>query len=168
MENVDAIVNAANEDLQHNGGLAKAIVDAGGPEIKSECDAYIEKNLKLKAGEAICCGPGRLSCKHVIHTVGPCWGGGGEEEQQILQSAVFSCLELAERTGLVSIAIPAISTGIFKVPVEVCAQASLQAVEEFARSYPSKSLIKIRFVLISQVNVNAFFSCFLKAKGTSP
>ena len=72
-ESVDAIVNAANEDLKHIGGLAKAILDAGGPSIQSESTRYVEKNSKVKAGNAVCLGAGMLPVKHFILAVAPRW-----------------------------------------------------------------------------------------------
>lgn len=164
VETVDAIVNAANEDLQHIGGLAKAISDAGGPLIKQECDSYTARHSKLKPGEAFVSGSGCLPCKHVIHAVGPCWSGGKHNEEQVLQSAVFRSLELAESSGSVSVAIPAVGTGLFNVPVEVCALATFKATENFIRSCSINSLQNIRFVLISQSMVDTFRSCFMSFK----
>ena len=158
LERVDAIVNAANEDLQHVGGLAKAILDAGGPEIQIECNAHVEKSGKLKPGEAISTGAGRLPCKSLFHAVGPRWKDGKEGERRILGSVVHNCLKLAEKGGVVSLALPAISTGVFNMPAEECAKVSLLAVEDFAHDCPDTALRTVKFVMLSQAVVDAFSS----------
>ena len=70
-EDVDAIVNAANEDLNHIGGLAKSISDAGGPEVQNESNKYVSMHGKVPTGRAVCLGSGKLSCKKIIHAVAP-------------------------------------------------------------------------------------------------
>lgn len=163
LEQVDAIVNAANKDLKHDGGLAYAISNAGGPDIQSECNAYIETNSRIKPGQAVCLGPGCLPLKHIIHAVGPRWKEGKDGEEKVLCSAVLESLKLADTAGLSSIAIPALGTGIFNVPAEVCAQASFKAVDEFASSHPNTPLHQVKFVLLDQ-NVADEFSPFTKRK----
>ena len=162
-ECVDAIVNPANEDLKHFGGLALDISDAGGPDIQSESDKYIEKNSRVSPGSAVCLGSGRLSCKNVIHAVGPRWSGGERNEESLLCSAVLESLKMASENSLTSISLPAISTGIFGVPEKVCAKASLKAVKDFCQDYPDTSLRTIRFVLFSQSTVDVFCS-FVKTE----
>lgn len=163
LEHVDAIVNAANEELQHYGGLAKAIVDAGGPEIQYECDIHRKMHVhlsKLDPGDVICLSSGHLPCNHVFHAVGPRWTNGKNKEEDILLSAVYNSLKAAHMQSLEAIAIPAISTGIFGVPVQVCAKASVKAVQEFAQECPSTSLCNIKFVMLSQQALDAFRSLF--------
>lgn len=109
-QGVEAIVNAANSALAHGGGVAGAIVRRGGAEIQSESNAL----APVAVGQAVVTGAGRLPCRYVIHTVGPVWGEGREEEK--LRSAVRSALARAEERGLQSVALPAISTGIFGYP----------------------------------------------------
>ena len=155
-EHADSIVNAANGDLQHFGGLAKAISDAGGPDIQSECGYYVVKNSRIKAGEAVCLGPGGLPYRHVIHAVGPQWKDGKSGEEHVLYSAVLNSLKLADEASLRSIAVPAVGTGIFNVPVDVCARASFKAVEEFANTCPKTSLRRLKFVLLHQSVVDIF------------
>ncbi|XP_067675632.1 protein mono-ADP-ribosyltransferase PARP14-like [Haliotis asinina] len=124
---VDAIVNAANKDLQHGGGVAKAIVDKGGNAIVKFCDRYIQENGQLVDGEAVCSPAGSLPCKVVIHAVGPVWAGGDEGEQEVLKETVGNILKVAESNKIKSIALPAISTGIFGYPVQEAVTAIMEA-----------------------------------------
>ena len=157
-EQVDAIVNAANEDLKHIGGLAKAISDAGGPSIQTESDDYIHTNCKVKPGQAVCLGAGDLPCKKVIHAVGPRWMGGHCNEEQTLYFSVFKSLEAASNESLSSIAFPAIGTGVFNVPEDICARASLKAVRDFCQAFPYTSINTVKFILFQQSSVNVFKS----------
>ncbi len=109
-EEVDAVVNAANSHLAHGGGLAGAIVRRGGRVIQEESDRL----APVAVGGTAVTGAGALPCRWVIHAVGPRWGEGDEEAK--LRSAVRSSLEEAEGLGARSIALPAISTGIFGYP----------------------------------------------------
>lgn len=155
-EQVDAIVNAANEDLKHIGGLAKAILDAGGPTIQSESDEYTRTHGKIKLGTAVCLGPGNLPCKKLIHAVGPRWNGGQCNEEQLLYFTVFQSLEAAGKESLTSIAFPAISTGIFGVPIDICARSSLKAVRDYFQTCLSTTIQNVKFVLFTQDAINAF------------
>jgi O-acetyl-ADP-ribose deacetylase (regulator of RNase III)/RNA recognition motif-containing protein len=146
-EEVDAIVNAANEDLKHVGGLAKAIVQAGGDSIQMESDLYILQHGKLRAGGVVCLGAGNLACKKVLHAVGPQWVDGRSGEEQILYFTVLGCLRECQRKGLESVSFPAISTGIFSVPDHICIQASLKAVRDFCQVTTMSAITNVRFVL---------------------
>ena len=146
-EEVDAIVNAANEDLKHVGGLAKAIVQAGGDSIQMESDLYILQHGKLKAGGVVCLGAGNLACKKVLHAVGPRWVDGRSGEEQTIYFTVLVCLRECQRKGLESVSFPAISTGIFSVPDHICIQASLKAVRDFCQVTTMSAITNIRFVL---------------------
>ncbi len=117
-EEVDAIVNAANEYLQHGGGVAGAIVRAGGQVIQEESDHIGH----TPTGSAVVTTAGALRTRFVIHAVGPVWRGGGHDEDNLLRSAVRSVLMRATELGLSSIAIPAISSGIFGFPKPRCAR----------------------------------------------
>jgi O-acetyl-ADP-ribose deacetylase len=110
VQQVDAIVNAANSQLAHWGGVAGAIVERGGVEIQQES----ERKAPVQVGGAVVTGAGKLLARYVIHTVGPVWGEGDEDSK--LRSAVRSALARAEELGLCSLALPAISTGIFGYP----------------------------------------------------
>ena len=122
---VEAIVNAANDKLQLGGGVAGAIRDTGGPSIQKECDRI----GGTPVGTAVITGAGNLSAKHVIHAVGPRQGEGDEDRK--LSSAVRSSLALADRHGLKSVALPAISTGSFGFPMDRCARITLTEIHRY-------------------------------------
>lgn len=122
---VEAIVNPANEDLKLGSGVAGAIREKGGPSIQQECDLI----GGTAVGTAVITGAGNLIAKHVIHAVGPRMGEGDEDRK--LSSAVRSSLALADRHGLRSIAIPAISTGVFGFPLDRCARITLTEVHRY-------------------------------------
>lgn len=122
---VDAIVNPANEDLKLGGGIAGAILEKGGESIQRECDRI----GGTPVGTAVITGSGELPHKHVIHAVGPHMGDGDEDRK--LSSAVRACLALADRHGLSSVAVPAISTGIFGFPMDRCARITLTEIHRY-------------------------------------
>jgi O-acetyl-ADP-ribose deacetylase (regulator of RNase III) len=122
---VDAIVNAANAQLQLGGGVAGAIRTKGGPSIQEECDRI----GGTPVGTAVMTGAGHLRAKRVIHAVGPRMGEGDEDKK--LASAVRASLALADRRGLKSIALPAISTGIFGYPIDRAARVMLTEIQRF-------------------------------------
>ncbi|ESP04651.1 hypothetical protein LOTGIDRAFT_101291, partial [Lottia gigantea] len=117
----DAIVNAANGHLKHISGLAGAIVKKGGNEIQRECDEYVSTKGEVKVGEVMVGSSGQLPCKKIIHAVGPIWNQGSTKAAIHLENAVCNSLKAADKNNLRSIAIPAISTGIFGYPMaEAC------------------------------------------------
>ncbi len=122
---VEAIVNAANEQLQLGSGVAGAIREKGGPSIQEECDRI----GGTPVGTAVMTGAGNLKARQVIHAVGPRMGEGDEDRK--LASAVRAALALADRRGLRSIALPAISTGVFGFPVERAARLMLTEVHRY-------------------------------------
>ncbi|XP_046558431.1 LOW QUALITY PROTEIN: protein mono-ADP-ribosyltransferase PARP14-like [Haliotis rubra] len=128
---VDVIVNAANNRLDHIGGLAKAIANKGGPTIQKESDAYTAKNKTLRAGDVVTTGSGRLPCKMVAHAVGPCWSGGHRGEEGDLKDAIMLSLEQTDRNGYKSIALPALSAGIFGYPVKLATRHIVEAIKKF-------------------------------------
>ena len=109
-EVVDAIINAANEHLQHGGGVAWAISSSGGPSIQKESNEWIRQHGLVSHANPAWTSGGQLPAKYVIHAVGPVWGEGNEDVK--LVSAVIGSLNIANELKLVSIAFPAISTGI--------------------------------------------------------
>ena len=155
-ERVDAIVNAANERLAHDGGLAGAIVRKGGREIQAESDAWVRQNGPAGHDKPALTGPGRLPCKAIIHAVGPVWQGGQRDEEANLQAAYRAALDLAHTKGFTSIAFPSISTGIFGFPVERAAPIALRAVEDFCAAHPDSPVRDIRFTLIDTPTVEVF------------
>jgi O-acetyl-ADP-ribose deacetylase len=127
---VDAIVNAANERLQLGAGVAGAIRRRGGQSIQKECDRIGH----CAVGQAVVTGAGNLPARWVIHAVGPVWRGGNEDEEMSLASAVLAALGRAEEIGAKSVALPAISTGIFDFPVDRAAEIAIAAAHSFART----------------------------------
>ena len=130
-EDVDAIVNPANNYLQHGGGVAGAIVRAGGDIVQRESDEFVRKNGPLPTGKATITSGGRLKAKYVIHTVGPRWGEGDEENK--LRKAVQKVLEIACKNGVKSLSIPAISCGIFGFPSELGTKIIVETIKDFLK-----------------------------------
>ncbi|XP_067656555.1 protein mono-ADP-ribosyltransferase PARP14-like isoform X2 [Haliotis asinina] len=128
---VDVIVNAANNRLDHIGGLARAIADKGGPTIQKESHDYIARNKTLRAGDVVTTGSGRLPCKMVAHAVGPCWSGGHHGEEGDLKDAIMLSLEHTDRNGYKSIALPALSSGIFGYPLNLATRHIVEAIKKF-------------------------------------
>lgn len=138
----DALVNAANEDLEHGGGVAAALSKAGGPQVQIECRAMVKQSGKIPTGDVAMTTGGNLKCKKLLHAVGPVNGKCGGKERMLLEKTVSSALNLAEMKKFTSIAMPCISSGLFCVPLTVCAEAIATAVKEFG-SQGGRSLSKI-------------------------
>lgn len=128
-EQVDAIVNAANEHLAHGGGVAWAIVRKGGEVIQQESDEWIRTHGPVSHAHPAWTSGGLLPAKYVIHAVGPVWGDGDEDTK--LSAAVRGSLHVADELGLASIAMPAISTGIFGFPKGRAANVTFKAIEHY-------------------------------------
>lgn len=149
-QKVDAIVNAANSRLQHGGGVAGAIVRRGGAGIQKESD-----RIGFTAvGKAVMTSAGLLEARFVIHAVGPRWGGGGEDEK--LASAVCSSLDLADARRLETLAMPAISSGIFGFPLERCARVITRALISWLAAHPESSLRQVDICLLGGPIVHHF------------
>jgi O-acetyl-ADP-ribose deacetylase len=145
-EPVDAIVNAANGHLAHGGGVAGIIARAAGPALQAESDALVATRGPLATGSAVVTTAGALPFKGVIHAIGPRYGEGDEERK--LFDALTNSFRLAQEKGWESVAFPAVSSGIFAVPLEICARAYLKA----ARASP---LRKVRLCLRDQPVIDA-------------
>lgn len=140
-QDVDAIVNAANEALAPGGGVCGAIRRAGGDEIFEEC----ARLGGCATGDAKATGAGRLPARYVIHAVGPVWRGGENGEPELLASAYRRSLEVAADLGCRTIAFPALSTGIYGYPAELAAPVAVSAVRELADRFD-----EVRFVLLDE------------------
>jgi O-acetyl-ADP-ribose deacetylase (regulator of RNase III) len=153
-ETVDAIVNAANAQLIHGGGVAGAIVRGGGPKIRAESRDWVRKHGPITHAKPAITGAGDLPCRYVIHAVGPVWGEGDEDAK--LQAAVRGALALAEERGFKSLAMPAISTGIFGFPKERGARVILDTILDFLQEHPESRLREVRVTLIDELSVRIF------------
>jgi O-acetyl-ADP-ribose deacetylase (regulator of RNase III) len=152
-EQVDAIVNAANEHLQHGGGVAWAISKKGGPAIQQESDAWIRQHGPVSHAAPAWTSGGLLPAKYVIHAVGPVWGDGDEDEK--LSAAVTGSLRVADELKCASIAVPAISTGIYGFPKDRAAGIIFGSIEKYFESNQS-NLNVVKIVLFDQSTIDAF------------
>lgn len=154
LEDVDAIVNAANAHLIHGAGVAGAIVRRGGEQIQRESDQWVKEHGLVSHAKPAYTRAGDLPARYVIHAVGPVWGEGDEDEN--LSSAISGSLELANSLELTSLAFPAISTGIFGFPKERAAKIILETIAEYFNKYPKSTIKVVRLTLFDQETVNVF------------
>lgn len=141
---VDAIVNAANSSLLGGGGVDGAIHRAAGRQLYEECRTL----GGCPTGQAKITGGYNLPARHVIHTVGPVWNGGARGEDDLLASAYRSCLDLAAAHGCKSVAFPAISTGIYRFPLERATRIAIGEVQRFLETHTIPE--KVIFVCYSE------------------
>ena len=128
---VDAVVNAANSSLLGGGGVDGAIHRKGGPAILEECRKIRARQGGCPTGEAVITTAGKLPAIYVIHTVGPVWQDGMNNEDQLLRNCYRNALKLAEEHSIKTIAFPNISTGIYGFPKERAAQIAIDEVQQF-------------------------------------
>lgn len=145
VEDLEAIVNAANNSLLGGGGVDGAIHRAAGRELLAECRTL----HGCKTGEAKITGAYRLPCRYVIHTVGPVWRGGQDGEEQLLENAYWNSLQTAVAHGIRTIAFPSISTGVYRYPVDRAALAAVRIVRKFCEEHMDQIDI-VRFVLFDR------------------
>ena len=153
IEQVDAIVNAANEHLQHGGGVAWAISKKGGSAVQQQSDAWIRQHGPVSHASPAWTTGGLLPAKYVIHAVGPVWGDGDEDNK--LSDSVAGSLRVADELKCESIALPAISTGIFGFPKDRAAGIILSSIEVYFGNNPS-NLKMVKLLLYDQPTVDVF------------
>ena len=161
LQSTDAIVNAANSSLMGGGGVDGAIHRAGGPAILEECRQVVARQGRLPTGQAVITTGGNLKAKYVVHTVGPVWHGGSQNEAELLASAYRESLKLASQKGLTSVAFPSISTGAYGYPAAAAAKVALNTVVSFI-SNETTTLKEVIFVLFDAATYEAYASALAK------
>lgn len=151
---VDAIVNAANTSLLGGGGVDGAIHRVGGKTILEECMKIRDKQGGCKVGEAVITTAGNLPAKFVIHTVGPIWNGGKENEDQLLTNAYRNSLQIAIDNNVQTISFPNISTGVFNFPKERAANIALSTVVDYLK--PGHTIKNVTFVCFDKENFDIY------------
>ena len=153
----DVIVNAANSSLLGGGGVDGAIHRNGGAKILEECRKIIAKQGGCKTGEAVITNAGNLPAKFVIHTVGPVWNGGSNNEIEKLSNCYINSLKLAVENGCKTIAFPNISTGVYKFPKDLAAQIAKKTVQDYLQE---TEIEKVTFVCFDEENYNLYQDIF--------
>ncbi|WP_040948952.1 O-acetyl-ADP-ribose deacetylase [Gorillibacterium massiliense] len=152
---VDAIVNAANTSLLGGGGVDGAIHKAGGKVILEECMKIRNQQGGCAVGGAVITSGGNLKCRYVIHTVGPVWNGGNYDEEEKLRKCYKNSLLLAESKGVTSIAIPNISTGIYKYPKNLACRIAIDEVANYLLK-DGTIINELVFVCFDEENVEIY------------
>src|SRR5580704_11142234 len=148
----DALVNAANSGLRGGGGVDGAIHTAAGPALMDELRTKFQH---CPTGSAVITGAGNLSAKHVIHAVGPVWAGGNKGEPELLESAYATAFRLAANHHLRTVALAAISIGIYRFPLQLAAPIAVNAAQR-ALLEPGTSLTEVTWALFGQPAFDAF------------
>lgn len=159
-ETTQAIVNAANASLQHGGGVALAIASTAGEKLRTACQQYISEYGQVPTGSAMITTGGNLKAKYVIHTVGPIWGSGNEDEK--LKSAIISCLKRCEENNLKSCSFPAISSGIYGFPKERCAKIFFEVLNRYFNEKADSIIELVRLCNIDEKTSSIFLEASSK------
>eukprot|EP00063_Salmo_salar_P009126 XP_013983961.1 PREDICTED: poly [ADP-ribose] polymerase 14-like isoform X1 [Salmo salar] len=161
---VDAVVNAANEDLKHIGGLALALLKAAGPRLQELSDQHVRNNRRLQPGDAIVTDAGNLPCKYVVHAVGPRFTEFDQRTAiQRLKQAVNESLREAAKVNCSTVAVPAVSSGIFGFPLDLCTETIAVAVRDYCENLRGQtSLTEIHLVDNNDNTVRALASAVQK------
>lgn len=152
--NVDAIVNAANSSLLGGGGVDGAIHRAGGKQILEECIKIINRQGGCKTGNAVITSGSRLPAKHVIHTVGPVYNGGKNNEHALLANCYTNSLQLALDNNIETIAFPNISTGVYRFPKQRAAEIATSTVDSFLQKHAA--IEEVIFICFDDENLNIY------------
>lgn len=163
-QDVDVVVNAANQHLRHGGGVAAAIARAGGPEIQRASDAWVDQHGPLADGQAAITTGGELPAKHVVHVAGPVYDETHEDNAKRLAMAVRAALDAAAGVGARSIAFPAISAGIFGYPLAEATSVLADEVVSWVAQHPG-ALDEVRLVGFDDAASEAFASALAAADG---
>jgi putative ATPase len=153
-EETDAIVNAANGHLKHGGGVAGAIVRAGGESIQKQSDEYISENGPLNVSDVAVTGAGKMKVRYVIHVHGP--KKSNENYKELLYKSFYNILSKGDELELSSISIPAVSSGIFGVPKKECARTFFKALLDYFEDNPASSMKVIRACNIDSETTRIF------------
>ena len=151
---VDAIVNAANSSLMGGGGVDGAIHRAGGPSILSECREIVARQGRCETGQSVITSGGNLPAKFVIHTVGPVWHGGNNNESDLLRNAYLNSLKIAVENGVETIAFPNISTGVYGFPKGKASKIAIETVNQFLSE--TEQIQHVYFVCFDQENYELY------------
>jgi len=163
-QETEAIVNAANSSLLGGGGVDGAIHRAGGPQILEECKKIRAKQGGCPTGEAVITTGGLLKAKYVVHSVGPIWRGGNQDEEKLLINAYQSSLALAKEKGIRSLSFPSISTGAYGYPIQAAARVALCTVRDFLTQHDFE---EARFVLFSDRDLKTYEAAWAEMVGRS-
>mmetsp|Transcript_54790 Transcript_54790/g.63003 ORF Transcript_54790/g.63003 Transcript_54790/m.63003 type:complete len:334 (+) Transcript_54790:45-1046(+) len=164
-EQVDAIVNSANSQLNHNTGISGSIIIKGGSEIQDESNKLVQENGSLTVGDVVATGSGKLNCKHVIHAVLPIWIGGELKEEEKLIEAITNTLAKADALKVSSLAFPALGGGVFGFPRDMAAEITVQNCVKYFRENQNSSIKLVKFMSFDLPTLNFFTHELRKTQG---